>query len=48
MRGYQLNCDGRSEEVQRYFNWETWAHDLKFDYTVVDPSEGEVFIFWSF
>ena len=33
------------EEAQRYFNWEAWIHDLKFDYMVADAPDGEVFVF---
>lgn len=40
--------DGWYEEAQRYFNWEAWTHDLKFDYTVADAPDGGVFIYRSF
>lgn len=33
------------EEIARYFNWSSWADDLKHDYTVVSAAEGGVFIF---
>lgn len=40
--------DGWPEEAQRYFNWEAWTRDLKFDYTVADAPDGGVFIYRSF
>ena len=39
--------DGWPEEAQRYFNWEAWTRDLKFDYTVADAPDGGVFIYRS-
>lgn len=34
------------EEVERYFDWDSWMRDLRFDYTVEDaPDGGVVFIF---
>ena len=39
--------DDWPEEAQRYFNWEAWIHDLKFDYMVADASHGSVFVFRS-
>lgn len=40
--------DGWPEEAQRYFNWEAWTHDLKFDYIVADAPDGGVFVYRSF
>ena len=40
--------EGWPEEAQRYFDWEAWTHDLKFDYTVADAPDGGVFIYRSF
>lgn len=37
--------DGWPEEAQRYFDWEAWTRDLKFDYMVADASGGGVFIY---
>lgn len=37
--------DGWPEEAQRYFDWEAWARDLKFDYDIADAPNGSVFIF---
>lgn len=37
--------DGWPEEVQRYFDWEAWIRDLKFDYTVADAPDGGVYVF---
>ena len=39
--------DGWPEEAKRYFNWEAWTRDLKFDYMVADASHGSVFVFRS-
>ena len=33
------------EEIARYFNWQSWTDDLAHDYTVIDASEGGVYIF---
>lgn len=33
------------EEAQRYFNWEAWTRDLKFDYIVADAVDSGVFVF---
>ena len=32
------------EEIARYFNWQSWTDDLQHDYTVLDASEGGVYI----
>lgn len=37
--------DGWPEEAHRYFDWEAWARDLKFDYTVADAPDGGVYVF---
>lgn len=37
--------DGWPEEAQRYFDWEAWTRDLKFDYTIAAAPDGGVFIF---
>lgn len=37
--------DGGPEEAQRYFDWEAWTRDLKFDYTVADAPGGSVYVF---
>lgn len=39
--------DGWPEEAQRYFDWEAWTRDLKFDYTIAAAPDGGVFIFRS-
>ncbi|MGV9189039.1 antirestriction protein ArdA [Arcanobacterium canis] len=39
--------DGWPEEAERYFNWEAWTRDLRFDYTVADAPDGGVFVFRS-
>lgn len=39
--------DGWPEEAQRYFNWEAWTRDLKFEYTVADAPDGGFFIYRS-
>ena len=36
------------EEAKRFFDWEAWTRDLKFDYTVADAPDGGVFIYRSF
>ncbi|KJR05984.1 antirestriction protein [Gordonia sihwensis] len=33
------------ESLQRYFDWESWTRDLRFDYSVEDAPDGGVFIF---
>lgn len=33
------------EALARYFNWSSWTADLAHDYTVLDASEGGVYIF---
>lgn len=38
---------GVSDEIARHFDWDSWAGDLEFDYTVVDAPAG-VFVFRSF
>lgn len=37
--------DGWPEEATRYFDWDAWTRDLRFDYTVADATDGGVFIF---
>lgn len=32
------------EHIARYFNWSSWTDDLQHDYTVLDASEGGVYI----
>lgn len=37
--------DDWPEEAQRYFDWEAWTRDLKFDYAVADALDGGVYVF---
>ena len=37
--------DGIPEEIERYFDWDSWIRDLHFDYTECDDPEGGVFVF---
>lgn len=37
--------DGRPEEAQRYFDWDSWTRDLAFDCTVADAPHGGVYVF---
>lgn len=40
--------DGWPDEAQRYFNWDAWTRDQRFDYTVADAPDGGVFVFRNF
>lgn len=33
------------EHIARYFNWSSWTADLAHDYTVLDASDGGIYIF---
>lgn len=37
--------DGWPDTAERYFNWDAWIRDLKYDYAVIDAPEGGVFIY---
>lgn len=35
---------GVPEHIAGYFNWDAWARDLRFDYSVLDAPEGGVHV----
>ena len=39
--------EGWPEEAKRFFDWDAWTRDLKFDYMVADAPDGDVFIYRS-
>lgn len=36
---------GVPDEIARYFNWEAWTRDLRFECTALDAPEGGVYVF---
>lgn len=39
-----LEMDSWPEDAQRYFNWNSWANDLRYDYSVAEFTGAEFYI----